>query len=68
MKYYYVDLTSLPPDQRIKEADQLDTWSFFSHKQFEGENLVGIKIYWEKEEDFLSSGLVPKGCPCRLIY
>lgn len=63
MKYYYVDLTPLPPQQREKEADRLDTFSRFCFKQYDGKELVGVRLCWKRESDFTSYGVVPLNCP-----
>lgn len=63
MKYYYVDLTPLPPERRAKEAERLDAFSQFSFKMYDGEELVGVRLCWKRNDDFTSYGVVPVECP-----
>ena len=61
MERYYVDLTNLPPAVQADEVARMDSWSFMAIARLENGVLAGATVYWDRREDFASSGVLPEG-------
>lgn len=67
MLLYEVNLRSLSPQERLKTYKLLDNYSYFATEIIESGVLVGAKVYWESSENFQTSPVYPKGCPCKQV-
>ena len=67
MLRYHVDLSSLDVSKRNEAYQLLDDYSFFAERVIGKNGLEAVIVNWDLSEDFESSPIFPKGCPCTLI-
>ena len=64
-KRYTVDLRSLSPAERKDAFELMDGFSFMADEIFGESGLEGAVVYWDRQEDFPTSPVFPRGCPYR---
>ncbi len=67
MARYHVDLSGIDTDKREEVCDLLRDYSNFIERVIVENSLVAVIVNWDSPEDFESSPVFPKGCPCTLI-
>lgn len=67
MQIYHVDLSSIEPSKREETFEVLDKNSFFASRVIGKSGLEAAIVNWDLSEDFESSPIFPKGCPCTRI-
>lgn len=67
MQRYRVDLSSLEPSKREEIFELLDSYSHFAESVIGKNGLEAVIVNWTSSEDFESSPVFPKGCPCVLL-
>ena len=63
---YVVDLRRLSPAERESAFQALQDYSFLAVRVFGETGLESVNVTWTSTEDFKTSPVYPKGCPCRL--
>lgn len=66
MPRYIVDLRSLEPEERDAAFILLRDYSFLAARIMGKSGLEGADVIWDSQQDFQTSPIYPKGCPCRL--
>lgn len=64
MPMYQVDLTSLEPSERVAAIEQIRRLAWEAFPQRTAAGITAVNVLWDKHEDFLTSPVFPKGCPC----
>ncbi len=67
MQRYRVDLSRLDASQKEEAYKLLDAYSFFTERVIGKDGLEAAIVNWDSSEDFESSSVFPKGCPCVLL-
>lgn len=67
MTRYHVDLSGIDTDKREEVYRLLDDYSHFTECVIGKDGLKAVIVNWDSPEDFESSPVFPKGCPCTLI-
>lgn len=67
MKVYDIDLRGLSQERREEIISDLDRAAFMIQRSLGPGGTIGIKVFWDSENDFLESSVFPKGCPCRWV-
>ena len=67
MARYRVDLSGIDINKREEVCDLLRDYSNFIERVIVENSLVAVIVNWDSPEDFESSPVFPKGCPCTLI-
>ena len=67
MQRYRVDLSSLEPSKREEAFELPDGYSHFAECVISEGKLEAVIVNWDSSEDFESSPVFPKGCPCVLL-
>ena len=67
MARYRVDLSGIDINKREEICDLLRDYSFFIERVIVKHSLEAVIVNWDSPEDFESSPIFPKGCPCTLI-
>ena len=63
-KRYVVDLRSLDPAKREAAYKRIDELAFMTNIVLDSTGLEAVEVFWDSEEDFTASGLIPPGCSC----
>lgn len=64
MLMYQVDLTSLAPAERLAAIDEIGRLAWDVYPQRTAAGITAVNVLWDRHEDFLTSPVFPKGCPC----
>ena len=67
MARYRVDLSGIDTSKREEICDLLNDYSNFIERVIVEHSLEAVIVNWDSTEDFESSPVFPKGCPCTLI-
>lgn len=66
MPRYIVDLRNLKPEEREAAFILLRDNSFLATRIIGSNGLEGADVTWDSHQDFKTSPIYPKGCPCKL--
>lgn len=64
MPMYQVDLSGLAPSDRLLAIEQIKRLAWETFPQRTSAGITAVNVLWDKHEDFLTSPVFPKGCPC----
>lgn len=64
MPMYQVDLTSFAPAERLAAIDEIGRLAWDVYPQRTAAGITAVNVLWDRHEDFLTSPVFPKGCPC----
>lgn len=67
MQMYLVDLTSLEPSDRIAAVQRIGQEAWDTYEGYGSCGLESVKVAWDRNEDFVSSDVFPKGCRCTKV-
>ncbi len=68
MQRYCVDLSSLSPSEREEACELLSGFSHFIERIIGKNGLEAVIVNWTSPNNFESSSVFPKGCPCVRLF
>ena len=66
MKRYIVDVSALSTEEKSSAYERLEGYAFMVSTVFGADRRASAyEVFWDSQEDFMTSPIFPLGCPCR---
>lgn len=68
LKRYMIDVRELSPEEKEAVRTRVEGFAFMVSDVFGGpKGLIGLEVFWDRKEDFLTSPICPANCHCMEI-
>lgn len=68
LKRYMIDVRDLSSEEKEAVRERVEGFAFMVCDVFGGsQGLIGLEVFWDRKEDFLSSPICPTNCHCMEI-